>query len=73
MILTPINALLEVTKIETEAGFSLIKLDEVRIIEGYDKILHIIDPTEIKQALTKIETDIEYVFQSPKDDDNIMQ
>ena len=48
---TSAGAAINVERLETESGFTLIGQQDVQLIEGYDKILHIVDPEEIKNRI----------------------
>lgn len=52
------TATLMIEKIETLNGFSEIKLGEIQIIKNYDIILHIIDPYQIKNVISALESNI---------------
>lgn len=73
LLITPTQALINVEKLETKGGFTLLQQNDIQIIEGYDKVLHIIDTDMIKQTLAKIETDIDNVFSLPDDQTVINQ
>lgn len=55
IILHQTNGTLTMQKIDSNNGFTQIKLDDVEIITEYDIILHIINPKEIEVILTSME------------------
>lgn len=57
-MLTTTQAHLVVEKIETNFGYSEVKLEEVSIIKKYDTILHIINPGEILSIIDSLEANI---------------
>lgn len=51
-------ATLMIEKIETNNGLAEVRLGEIQIIESYDIVLHIINPEEIKNVITALESNL---------------
>lgn len=56
--ITAVQSHLTLEKIETNFGYTEIKLDKVNIIKSYDTILHLINPREITSIIDNLETNI---------------
>lgn len=61
LILLPvptINATLTLEKVDSDSGYTEIKLGQTDIILNYDTILHIINPQEIEDITTQLEENL---------------
>lgn len=64
---TPIDGRLEVQEIKDNVGFTIIKLDDVKIVTETDIILHIINPIELIEIINSISTNIKNLDIQNKD------
>lgn len=64
---TPIDGRLEVQEIKDNVGFTIIKLDDVKIVTETDIILHIINPIELIEIINSISANIKNLDIQNKD------
>uniref|UniRef100_W8ACE9 Retrovirus-related Env polyprotein from copia-like transposable element 17.6 n=1 Tax=Ceratitis capitata TaxID=7213 RepID=W8ACE9_CERCA len=61
-IITTINALLQINKLENETGYAKIRIREVEIVNQTTTVIHIIHPKEFEEIVNKIENNLETNF-----------
>lgn len=70
-LLKPCNAIINVEKLETEAGYSVLQLKNEEIIESYNKIIHIINLDDFETTIRMIERHATLTFNLPDDEINL--
>lgn len=67
VLINPTKGAIRIEKLDTNSGFSMIKQEEINVIERYQKLVHVIDVEQLKETIIRVENNIKESFGGMKD------